>query len=368
MPDALIFLFHRNHRMKKIQKFFQKIFVTNADNQVWMASSVVLILLCVLFGAYTFHPGFHSSVDALLWGTQQAAPTQQKLFHLPVTVVYDPSSTEQKAKMDEFLQNLTDPTQALIDTDLQTTWLDSKDPKAQPLMALSGLHYLPQIFIDQSIEQHPQFQALQSYLNKSGDTYFIRLSPLEHLQIPSTDGGHVEGVDPSQAKVVIQDYESYSCDHCAEAQDTLKKLLKDYPKTLRVVYKHFEPGDTYNQIAQGAECAADQNKFFEMQDRIFKGQPDMLQKLQTMTSAADSSNYVSSLLEGYAKDLKLNASVFKTCLDEAYHSKDIEDQTLEAVDYGVNGPPTFFINDKFQSGLLTYDEFKTIIDQDLAQS
>lgn len=350
---------------KKIEKFFKYVFVTNADHEIWIVSSVVLFLAMAVFAAYSFQPDFNRSVNSLLWGTQQKSQTQEKLFHLPVTVVYNSSSQDQKMKMDQFLQNLTDPQQALVNTDLQTTWLDSKDPKAQDLIARSGLKYLPQVFVDVSIEQHPQYQAMQQYLNKKDNFYFIRLAPLENLQIPPVEGGHVAGADPEKAKVVIQAYESYSCDHCATVQDAFKKILKEYPDTVSIVYKHFEPGDLYNQIAQGAECAADQNKFTEMQDQLYKGQPAMLQKFQTFTKTEEATSYARTALETYAKAIRLNMALFKTCLDGAVHQKSIEMQTLDAIDYGINGPPAFFINKNFQNGLLSYDEFKSIIEEEL---
>lgn len=355
--------------MKNIQKsignFFKFIFVANADHVVWIISTAVLLLIFVVFGVYSYQPDFQRSVDTLLWGTQQTAETREQLFHLPVTVVFNSSSQDQKSRMDQFLANLIDPTKALQSTDLQTKWLDYKDPEAQRLVALSGLKYLPQVFLDPVIAQHPQYKAMQQYINTKGSAYFIRLAPLEHLQIPQAAGGFVSGVDPSKAKVVIQVYESFACDHCATAQDALNKILKEYPTTVSVVYKHFEPGAVYNQIAQGADCAADQKKFPEMQARLFKGQPDMLTKLQTFTSQDDAQAYVRKMLSGYSTELKLNTKLFQTCLDDKVHEKAIEQQTVDAVDYGINGPPTFFINNYFQNGLLSYDEFKTIIDQEL---
>ncbi len=355
-----------NKTKKKIEKFFKNIFVKNADHEIWIVSSVVLFLIFAVFAAYTYQPNFNRSVNSLLWGTSTQQTTQEKaLFHLPVTIVYDSASQDQKTKMDEFLANLSDPQRALIDTDLQPTWLDYKTPQAKDLMAQSGLMYLPQVFIDPSIEQHPQFKSMQQYLDKKGNIYFIRLAPLENLATPPVDEGHAAGIDPSKAKVVIQDYESYSCDHCAEAETTLQQILKNYPTTVSVVYKHFEPGPVYNLVAQGAECAADQNKFFQMQDAIFKGQPAMLQKFQSITDQTAVMAYIKTLLESYAKTLRLNAKDFQSCLDNQTHSATVGLQTDNAIDYGVNQPPTFFINDKFQDGLLSYDQFKTIIDQEL---
>jgi protein-disulfide isomerase len=105
-----------------------------------------------------------------------------------------------------------------------------------------------------------------------------------------------------------------------------------------------------------------------MQDLIFKEQPAMLQKLQTLSQTATADQgiaYLKTLLAGYAKTLGLDAKTFQTCLDQKTHSAAIDQQTLDAIDYGVNEPPSFFINSQFQSGLVTYDQFKTIIDAEL---
>jgi len=349
---------------KKIKKILNKVFVKNAGNRVWMVSTLVLFVLMVIVGVYSYQPDFNRSVNTLLWGTQQQGQAQEKLFNLPVTVIINEGSEEQKMRMEQFLENLADPQQALAATELQPKWLDAKTPEAQQLIQQSGLKYLPQLFLDGSIEQHPQFEAMQQYITKSGTGYFIRLAPLEHLEIPTATVGHVQGADPSTAKVVIQAYESYSCDHCAEANETLKRVISEYP-TVSVVYKHFEPGDVYNFVAQGAECAGDQNKFFEMQEAIFKGQADMLQKMQTFTIPEEATASGRTVLESHAQNIRLNLGVFRTCLDEKIHYKAVGDQTLDAIDYGVNGPPAFFINKNYQNGLLSYDEFKSIIEEEL---
>ncbi len=352
--------------MKKIKTFFRNLFVTKKDSKLWMVSSLVLFAAVAFLGVYSFSPDFNRSVNALLWGTQ-TAETRTKLFKLPVTVVINEKSEDQKMRMEQFLANMADPQQALIDTELEPKWLDANTPEARQLIQHSGLKYLPQIFVDVSIEQHPQFQAMQQYLTKSGDIYYIRLAPLEHLSVPPYTDGQVAGMDPAQAKVVIQAYESFSCSHCAETRETLNRIVREYPSDVSVVYKFFEPGDAYVRIAEGAACAADQDKFERMQELMFKGQTDVLAKLPTFTNEEDALAYVHDTLLGYARTAGLDTTVFKSCLDERAHAIAIEKQTLDAIDYGVNGPPSFFINERFQSGLLSYDEMKTMIEEELAQ-
>lgn len=339
---------------EKIRKFFGNVFVKKQDHRGWIIGAVVLL---VIFSGLLF-----CSTQPKFWSVN---PPSEKIFKLPITVVYNESSEEQKTKMEQFLGNLNDPSTALKNTELQTKWLDSNSPEATALLAQSKVYYLPQVFFDKSVEEHPQFQNLKGYINQKGNIYFMRLAPLEHLQVPDPTKGHAVGVDLAKAKVVIQEYESYFCDHCATAQETLKKILKEYPSTVSVVYKHFESEDIYNQLAQGAECAADQNKFIQMQDAIFKGQAAMLAKMETVSGMEEATAYIIKLLQGYAKSVGLNLKTFQTCLDQKTHEKDINAQTLDAIDFGINGPPAFFINKKFSAGLLSYDEFKTIIEAEL---
>ena len=369
-----------NKIKKKLTAFFKHIFVKNADHEIWIASSIVLFLVFLLFALYLFQPEFNKSVNTVLWGgTQQITGTsqsQQKLFQLAVTVVYDSSSTEQKTKMDTFLANMTDPTVALKGTELLTTWIDSKDPKAQNLISQSGLKYLPQVFIDSSIEQHPQFQAIKQYLNKVANSYFIRVAPIEMIQPPVANIADPVSSDPNQAKAVIIVYDRQFCDACATLEKTFTGLLKQYGKQLSIVYRHFDPGDVANGYAQGVDCAGDQNKFFEMRNKLYADQAALspkidavLAKLPNTTDQNAAELAAKPLLQNEltvaAQSLKLNMKDFQSCLDTGKYKASIDGQTLDALNYGVNDAPTFFVNGKLETGNLPVDQLKTLIDAEL---
>ncbi len=364
--------------MKKIQKFFSHVFEKNSHHSLWIASSLGLAVIFIFSLFYSFNAGFQVSVDGLLWGKRQS-PDQEKpittivvatqqgtqqnipLFHLPVTVVYNTDSSEQKARMDQFLGNLADPQRALTSSELQVTWLDYKTPAAQDLMKKSGIHYLPQIFIDPSIEQHPQFKAMGQYLNKKDGIYYIRIASLQTLSSPPVTDGHLSGTDPSTAKTVLQVYESYTSDQSKAMDETLKRLRAEKPDGLSVIYKHFEPSDIFNLIAQGTECANDQNKFLEMREQIFSGQPEMLKQMEKLLTQnpADPTKveaYLQKLLQGYAQKIKLNTKNFQDCMKSNTHQKVIQMQTLDALDYGVSTLPSLFINNDLKTGPLSYDE------------
>lgn len=358
---------------KKISKFLSKIFVTNSHHELWVASSIVLLAVFAVTAFYAYQPDFQHSVNTLLWGTQQTTATSPGLFTLPVTVVYDSSSADQKSKMDQFLAGMVNPQQALQSTVLQTQWYDYHSPQAQALMAKSGLKYLPQIYIDPVIQTHPQFKAMSTYLNNQNGLYFIRLASLENLAVPPANGAHFQGADPVKAKVILQDYETYSSDQSAALDQTLQKILKDFPQNVSIVYKHFEPGDINNLIAQAAECASDQNKFFEMRSSIYKGQAAMIQKLNGLINTADPSSsqkiisYLNDMLDGYAQNLHLDSKSFQTCMTNVTYQKSIEAETLDALNYGISTAPTLIIDQQMENTVPDYDNLKSLIQAELAK-
>ena len=348
--------------LKKVRGFFGK----KSSSWMWIFSAVGLLVVFVFGVAYSYHAGFQSEVNSFLWAKESGSgAVAVKIFHLPVTVVYNSASAEQKTKMEKLLANLVDPTVALKDTALQTTWLDAKTPEAQKLIAQSGLKYLPQIFVDVAIEKHPQFAKFTDYLTKAGGTYFIRLAPLEVLEAPVIkENDHFKN-DPATAKVTIFAYESLLCDHCATEQKVFKDLLKLYGQKLAVVYRHFEPGDVNNAYAQGVECAGDQQKYFEMHDKLYADQAALLLELDKVKNDAEAAPILRKELEKSAKALNLKLKDFQACLDAGTHKIVVENQTVDALNYGVNAPPAFFINKNFRLGLQSFDDLKNIIDAEL---
>ena len=53
---------------------------------------------------------------------------------------------------------------------------------------------------------------------------------------------------------------------------------------------------------------------------------------------------------------------FKTCVDEGKYNDKIKEQTEEAFKFGISGTPSFFVNDQFIGGAVSYDTLKQTID------
>jgi protein-disulfide isomerase len=118
------------------------------------------------------------------------------------------------------------------------------------------------------------------------------------------------------------------------------------------VYRQF-PLSFHPHAAKAAEaslCAADQGKFWEYHDVLFKNQ----KKLDPTD------------LKAHASEVGLDGQKFGQCLDSGDKKKSVDADQQAGLAAGVGGTPAFFINGIFLNGAQPIDEFKKVIDGELA--
>ncbi|HET6304347.1 MAG TPA: thioredoxin domain-containing protein, partial [Myxococcota bacterium] len=95
-----------------------------------------------------------------------------------------------------------------------------------------------------------------------------RPDPAERHEV-ALDGAPVRG--PESAKVTIVEFADFQCPFCTRVNSTLTQIREQYPKDVKLVFKHL-PLRIHPQ-APGAHAAAEaahrQGKFWEMHDKIF---------------------------------------------------------------------------------------------------
>jgi protein-disulfide isomerase len=157
------------------------------------------------------------------------------------------------------------------------------------------------------------------------------------------------------AKVTIIEFSDFQCPFCKEAENTLKEIEKEYGDKLRIVYRDFPLDFHANAMvaAMAAECAHDQDKFWQYHDRLFE------------VSTPDGSMLDAGSLKKYAVELGLNSGEFNNCLDSGKHKNEILSDIKDGKRYGVTGTPAFFINGKKLSGAQPFAAFKKLIDGQL---
>jgi len=158
---------------------------------------------------------------------------------------------------------------------------------------------------------------------------------------------------PEKAPVTIIEFSDFQCPFCGRAEPTVKQVMDLYKDKVRLVFRDFPlPGHPFAQKAsEAALCANDQGKYWEMHDKLFSNQ----QALEV------------TQLKGYAKELGLNTGKFDKCLESGSKAKEIEASTKAGMEAGVSGTPAFFVNGMLLSGALPLENFKSVIDAELAK-
>lgn len=152
----------------------------------------------------------------------------------------------------------------------------------------------------------------------------VQLAPLVD---PERD--HVRG--SAAAVVTLVEYGEYECKYCREAALVLEQIKREHGEAIQVVFRHFPQATIHphaEDAAVAAEAAGRQGRFWEMHD--------LLSKLRKAPEAR--------VLHDLAR---------KAGLDVERFTVDVEDPELRArvafdlqsgLQSGVNGTPTFFIN------------------------
>ena len=166
---------------------------------------------------------------------------------------------------------------------------------------------------------------------------------------------------PANAKVTIVEYSDFQCPFCSRGYQTMEnQVLKDYGDKVRFVYKNFPlPMHPWAQDAAiASECAAQQKEsaYWKLYNYYFTNQRDI-----TPQNLKDKS------LEAL-KDDGIDTAKFTDCLDNKKTLDVVKAEQAEGSSVGVNGTPAFIINGRLISGAQPYDNFKAVIDDELARA
>ena len=178
-------------------------------------------------------------------------------------------------------------------------------------------------------------------------------SAVERFKVPV---GNAAVAGKASAKVTIIEFSDYQCPFCSRAEATMEQVRKNYGDEVRVAYKHnplpFHPNAAPAARAAMAAREQGEEKFWQFHSLVFKNQD----KLDQDTFLA------------HARAIGLNEGKFKADLDsnKAKYDAQIEADQREASQFGASGTPAFFLNGRFVSGAQPYDNFKKIIDEEIA--
>jgi protein-disulfide isomerase len=164
------------------------------------------------------------------------------------------------------------------------------------------------------------------------------------LSVNETD--HAQG--PPDAPVTLVEYGDYECPYCGRSHPIVKRIQKEMGDKLRFVFRHFPLNNVHRNAstaAQAAEAAGAQGKFWQMHDLLFAHQQDL--------EYGD--------VNHYALQIGLDPYQFESALSSEQFAKHVTGDFRGGVRSGVNGTPTFFINDVRYDGENEYEPLSSAI-------
>ena len=96
-------------------------------------------------------------------------------------------------------------------------------------------------------------------------------------QTPANTAGLTKPNVKVSSPVVLEEYGDYQCPPCGQLYPEIKAIEHEYGSQVQVVFHHFPLTRLHKNAlaaAQAAEAARNQNKFWEMHDRLYRNQKE----------------------------------------------------------------------------------------------
>jgi protein-disulfide isomerase len=152
---------------------------------------------------------------------------------------------------------------------------------------------------------------------------------------------------PADAKVTVVEFYDPECESCALFAPTVKKILNDHKGRIRLVTRYMPLHPNSMLVASFNEAAAEQGKYWEAQDLLFRTQSEWRSNYGASGTAAPP---LSELFEKYGKELGLDMQKAKLAIDEKRFDERIARDHKDGISLGVAQTPTFFVNGRMQAG------------------
>lgn len=173
-----------------------------------------------------------------------------------------------------------------------------------------------------------------------------------------TERDWVRGSD--DAKITLIEYSDLECPFCKRFHPTMRQIVETYPNDVRWVYRHFPLSFHANaqKEAEASECAGElggNDAFWMYVDAIFE------------RTTSNGYGFAANALVPLARELGLDETKFKECLDTGKYTQYVKDQMNAGAAAGVSGTPgTFAVGPDGSSqlipGALPFESVKAVVE------
>jgi len=149
------------------------------------------------------------------------------------------------------------------------------------------------------------------------------------------------------AKLTVVEFSDFLCPYCAKASTYLKLSETGKHDKARLVFRHYPLDKSCNRIvssdihpgacllAEGAVCAAEQDRFWEYHDMAFETTGSITQPA----------------VHNIAANIGLDLNAFKSCLESGRGLEVVKEDIEAGIRAGVSATPTLFINGRILRGV-----------------
>jgi len=252
--------------------------------------------------------------------------------------------TEEELIKAEVEGKVTPPTDAEI-----KAFYDQQSASGQPLPPFDQIKDR----IAQYLTGDQQRKAMMAYFDQLKTAAQVEIT----LPEPATPKVEVAATGPSKgpdnAPVTIVAFSDFECPFCSRVNPTIDEVMKTYDGKVKLVFRDYPlPFHAHApKAAEAGHCAEEQGKFWEMHDVLFANQKAL--------EPADLKKHAGSIAG-------MDQAKFDACLDTGKYADAVKKNMEAGEEAGVQGTPAFFVNGTLLSGALPVEEFKKVIDQELA--
>jgi protein-disulfide isomerase len=181
-------------------------------------------------------------------------------------------------------------------------------------------------------EVEEQLRKLSSQWRRGIVSHVTGLRPLVDLEHDNVRGAN-------DAKVTLVEYGDYESNACKATAPVVRGLQHQFGDDLRMAWRHFPIADAHPRSVGAAVAtlaAGAQGQFWEMHDRLQYAEADHTGKVDLTPGA----------LRGLADGLDIDMDRYDAEIADGTHLTHVFEDFNSGVVSGVNGCPTFFVNDR----------------------
>jgi protein-disulfide isomerase len=170
------------------------------------------------------------------------------------------------------------------------------------------------------------------------------------------DFSNILQIRPSESydAVNVEIFDDLTCDKCDDfAKNTAPKIKNLEQETGKIaLHLYFIPdinNEIYYMAAMSLKCAADQNKFWEMYQKLHENKNNLNKKI----------------FYQFAKELEMNADLIQECIKEDAHRNEIETDIKYASEKNITFKPSVIVSEYYLIGNQPFENIQRIINKSI---